>query len=404
VSEEARPRRPQLEPDEPRPASAGDDQLAARRDQERELSAEEELALLRVAGMADDQFPLGVRGMPLRRSPFVIGFLGTLGALVAIVLGRALASISSVLVLIIVALYLAVGLNPLVEGLERRGLRRGVAITTVFFGFLLAVALFVVAIVPPLINQTTDFVSSIPELVERLNRNQQFARLDEDYDIVQRVQTFFARGDLYTSLFGGILGIVGRVFGAMFSVLTVIVLTLYFLGSLARTKRFAVRLIPASRRPRVTLISDEILDRIGGYVAGQIAIALIAGAAAYVFMLIVGVPYALALAMIVSFLALVPQVGATLGGVVMVVVSLTSSLALGIASLVFVIVYQQIENYVIYPRIMRHTVDVAPAVTIVAALVGGSLLGIVGALLAIPTAAAVRIVVDEVIVPRQDEH
>jgi predicted PurR-regulated permease PerM len=106
--------------------------------------------------------------------------------------------------------------------------------------------------------------------------------------------------------------------------------------------------------------------------------------------------------MIVSFLALVPQVGATLGGAVMVIISLTSSLALGIASLVFVILYQQVENYVIYPRIMRHTVDVAPAVTIIAALIGGSLLGIVGALLAIPTAAAIRIMIDEVVVPRQD--
>jgi predicted PurR-regulated permease PerM len=403
MSEEIEPRLSQLGPDEPASPPSGDRE-EARRAEQRELSAEEELALLRMAGMADDQNPLGVPGRPFRRSPFVVGFLGTLGALVAIVLGQALASISSALILIVVGLYLAVGLNPLVEGLERRGLRRGLAITAVFFGFLLVITLFIVAIVPPLIKQTTDFVSSIPDLIERLNRNPQFAELDRNYDIVKRVQGFFTRGDFYTNLFGGILGIVGRVFGAVFSVFTVIVLTLYFLGSLDRTKRFAVRLVPASRRPRVTLISDEILSRIGGYVGGQLAIALIAGAAAYVFMLIAGVPYALPLAMIVSFLALVPQVGATLGGAVMVIISLTSSLALGIASLVFVILYQQVENYVIYPRIMRHTVDVAPAVTIIAALIGGSLLGIVGALLAIPTAAAVRILVDEVVVPRQDEH
>lgn len=367
-----------------------------------ELPADEELAMLRVAAMADEEYPLGIPGQPLRRSPFVIGFLGTLGALVAILLGRALANISSVLVLIVVAFYLAAGLNPLVETMQRRGLRRGLAITVAFFAFLGLAALFLIAIVPPLVQQTTDFVSSIPELLQELNRNQQFARLDDRFDLVQRAQTFFSRGDLYTNLFGGILGIVGKVFGVVFSVFTVIVLTLYFLGSLTRTKRYALRLIPASRRPRVTLISDEILDRIGGYVAGQLAIALIAGVTSYFFMLVARVPYALPLAMIIAFLDLVPQVGATIGGVVLVIVGVISSLTLGIACLVFVVIYQQVENYIIYPRIMRQTIDVAPAVTIIAALIGGSLGGIVGALLAIPTAAAIRIVIDEVVVPRQD--
>jgi predicted PurR-regulated permease PerM len=153
----------------------------------------------------------------------------------------------------------------------------------------------------------------------------------------------------------------------------------------------------------VALLGDEILVRIGGYVGGQLTVSLIAGVTSYTFLQITRIPYALALALIVTVTDLIPLIGATIGAVLVTLVGFLTGVPEGIACAIFFLVYQQVENYLIAPRVMKRSVDVQPAVTIVAALIGGTLLGVVGAVLAIPAAAAISLIVREVVLPRQEQ-
>jgi predicted PurR-regulated permease PerM len=184
--------------------------------------------------------------------------------------------------------------------------------------------------------------------------------------------------------------------------LTVLILTLYFLSSFNSIKGTAYRLVPRSRRARFSLISDEVLNRVGGYVAGAVVVALIAGVTSLVWVSSLGIPYPLALALIVTLTDVIPLIGATIGAVIVTTVAFFVSLPVGIATGIFFIVYQQMENYLIYPRVMSRSVDVNPAAAIVGALIGGTLLGFVGALLAVPATAAIQLIMREVLVPRQD--
>lgn len=357
---------------------------------------------------ADSEAPgehqsFGVPGRPLRRnSPFMLGFLGALGVFLAWFLTQAVIEARSVIILIVVSLFLAVGLNPLVESLMRRGLRRSFAIAVVFLIVIAGFAGFAFAIVPPVAEEANAFARAVPEYLEDLRQNKTIRQFDEDYGVIKKASDYIENGDLGERMFGGLLGVGRIVLNAVFSALVVLVLTLYFLASLPSMKRQAYRLVPSSRRTRVQLLSDQILVRVGGFVSGAFTIGVIAAVVAYIFLTIIGLPYALALAVLVGVLDLVPLVGATVSAAVITILGFIESPAIGLACLTFFVAYQQLENYVIYPRVMRAAVDVPAALTVVAVLLGGALLGVVGALLAIPTAAAVLLVVRQVAIPRMD--
>lgn len=346
----------------------------------------------------------GQQGAPFeRRSPFYIGFFGALGALLGYFLWGALLGIGSTLLLIVVSLFLAAGLNPSVEALERRGLRRNWAVAAVITAFLGAVALFVVAIVPVITDQVTAISKNAPEWLDRLQENRQIQKLDDEYDVISKARDYVANGDFVSGLFGGVLGVGLKILGALFNAFIILVLTLYFLSSLEKTKRAFYRLVPASRRPRVTLLGDQIVRNVGGYVSGAFIVALCAGVSTLVFLFTVGLgEYAVALAFVVALLDVIPMIGATIGAVVVTAIALATDVKTGIICAVFFLIYQQVENYVIYPRVMSKSVDVPGAVIVIAALVGAGLLGVVGALLAIPTAAAILLIMREVVVKRQD--
>jgi predicted PurR-regulated permease PerM len=351
-----------------------------------------------------DEDSFGRLGRPIRRdSPFMLGFLGALGVFLAWFLTQALIQARSVIILIVVSMFLAVGLNPVVESLMRRGMRRTIAIAIVFLVVISAFVGFGFAVVPPVAEQSDEFVQNIPQYLDDLRGNSTIRQFDEDYGVIQKAQDYVTSGDLGQRLFGGLIGVGRIVVNAVFAAFSVLILTLYFLASLPSMKRQAYRLVPATRRERVQLLADEVLARIGGFVSGAFTVAFIAAVTSYIFLMIVGVPYALALAVFVGLLDLIPLVGATIAAVGVTVLGFIESPVVGVACLIFYIAYQQFENYVIYPRVMRAAVDVPAAVTVVAVLLGGALLGIVGALLAIPVAAAVLLVVRQVAIPRMDQ-
>lgn len=359
----------------------------------------------RVLAGADEEHPLGVPGKPMSGfSPFRIGFTGALGIAGAYVLLQAVVAVRQVLVLVVVALFLAVGLEPAVAYLTRRGLRRSLATAAVLFGVLALFGGFIAAAVEPIASQSTDLVHQLPDYVQRLQRNHLVSDLNTRYHIVDQLRRRAQEGPtLGLAAIGGVVGVGKAVLSAVFSVLTVMILTAYFLANFHPIKRGALRLVPRSRRPRVGLITEEVLRRIGGYVLGNLATSIVAGLCAFIMLEILRVPYALALALLVSLLDLVPLVGASIAAAVCTLVALFVSIPVGIITLLYFVAYQQFENYVLVPRVMKRTVDVSPLATIVAALIGGTLLGIVGALLAIPAAATVSLVLGEVVYPRQDD-
>lgn len=357
----------------------------------------------RIEAQVTDQAPFGLPGPPMsRRSPFRIGLHGALGVALAYGIVRAVTSVRSVLILLLVAGFLAIGLNPAVEFFERRGLKRGRAVAVVLVLVLLALGLFFLAIVPPIIDQSGAFVKEAPHFLTDLQRNRVVADLDKRFNIIAQAQTALKSPKLASNAFGGVLGLGRVVFSAVFSTVTVLTLMLYFMASLPSIKEGTYRLVPRSRRARFGLLTDDILERVGGYVAGCLLVAACAGITSYLVLLVAGVPYALPLAVVVTLTDLVPVVGATIGAVVVTLVAFTVSIPVGIGVGLWYLAYQQLENFLIYPRVMKRSVDVAPAATVVAVLIGGSLLGILGALLAIPIAAAVQLVLDEVVLPKQD--
>ncbi|GAA2890082.1 AI-2E family transporter [Nonomuraea rubra] len=344
----------------------------------------------------------GLPGKPLSRGPFLFGLVGGLGVLTAIALAQMIVASLSTIILIVVAMFLAVGLNPAVEALQRRGLARRGAISIVFAGVIVAFALFGLAIVPPVSKQLTEFIDAVPGYITELSNHPTLRQLDQDYQILPQLRTFVT-GTLGPSLATGIMGAGLVVLNGVFTTVTLLVLMLYFLGSLHTIKDYLLKLVPASRRTRTRAITEEILTGIGGYVAGNVLISVIAGVVTWIFLSIAGVQYALALALVVALTDLIPLVGATIGAVLVTAVALLDSWPAGIACAIFFVAYQQVENYLIYPRVMKHSVNVTPAVTVIAALFGGALLGIVGALLAIPVAAAISLIIRELVLPHQDQ-
>jgi predicted PurR-regulated permease PerM len=353
-----------------------------------------------------DQHPddLGEPGRPLNtRSPFMWGLFGGLGALVAIWIGLIVVRISGVLVLVVVALFLAVGLNPAVEFLIRRGVRRPYAVLCVITGVILVFAGFLTILVPIISHQVTEIGDNLPGWFDKLQKNGQVKKFDEKYDVTTKVEDYVRSGAWAEKAFGGAVGVGLAILGALLNAFVVVVLTLYFLASLPTMKKAAYSLAPASRRERVSLLGDRILRNIGGYVSGAFVVATCAGISTLVFLFIVGLgSYAVALAMVVALLDVIPMIGATIGAVIVCAIAFATDLRTGIIAVIFYIAYQQIENYVIYPKVMSRSVEIPGALTVVAALVGGTLLGVVGALLAIPTAASILLLVKEVFVPRQE--
>ena len=358
------------------------------------------------AGVPTGLDDLGRPGPPLdHRAPFYVGFVGGLGVLVALWLALNVRAIGSTIMLVVVALFLAAGLNPAVEFVERRGVRRPWAVLTVIAAVVAALALFLVAIVPVIADQVNALTANVPTWLDHVEHNRDIQRLDREYHIIDRTKSYVAKGDFVGTLFGGAVGVGLAVLGALFNAFIIVVLTLYFLSSLQTTKAAFYRLAPASRRDRVSRLGDRIVRSVGGYVSGAFIVALCAGLSSLVFLFFVGLAqYAVALAFVVALLDVIPMIGATIGAVVVTAIGFATDWRIGVACVIFYLLYQQVENYVIYPRVMAKSVDVPGAVTVIAALIGAALFGVIGALLAIPTAASLLMLVREVWVRRQDER
>jgi len=360
----------------------------------------------KVSKTANEDF--GTAGKPVNTShPFYFGFMVTIGALLALTMLQALASASAVFILIIISIFLAAGLNPAVMFFQNRGLNRGASVGMVMASVLLFVAAFIAIAVPPLIDQGNQLLDNAPALIKDLNNNAFINDLNNKYGVIDSLQTkidsLIKDGQFAITAFGGVIGVGKAVVSGLVSTITILVLTLYFLASLPQVINIGLRFVPATRRDRVSKLTNAIVGRIGSFVGGQAIIAALAAVFILIMGLIIGMPYPGPLAMVVLICGFIPLIGHFIGMSIVTVVSLTDSLTTAAIALGAYIVYVQIENYVITPRIMRKSLAIPGLVTIIAALLGASLLGLVGGLLAVPIAAAVLLILDEVVFPRADQ-
>jgi predicted PurR-regulated permease PerM len=354
------------------------------------------------AEMSSDDQPLGTPGRRFdRRSPFFVGLAAAAGVAVTYGVVRVLESMSSVLVLIGVAFFLALGLEPAASWFVERKLPRWAATTLVLVIFLTLLGAFVGAAIPPLAEQAGELIRQAPHYMQQAqDHSSAVGRLNDRFHLQQRItETVNGSGG---SLLNDVVSAGTAVFSAMADVLIVMVLTVYFLADMPRIRTTLYRLVPHTRRPRVILIGDEVFAKVGAYVLGNVLISIIAGVATFIWLMAFGVPYPLLLGIFVALLDLVPVVGSTIAGVVVGAVALTVSLPVCIATVVFFVVFRLAEDYLLVPKIIGRVVKVPALITVVAVLIGGALLGIVGALVAIPIAAALQLLTQEILFPRLD--
>ena len=323
-------------------------------------------------------------GEPHRLPPMSYYVKITLSIVLTLVFVAAVYKARSILVLIFLAMFIAVGLEPVIARLERRGIRRGFTVTglgLIVAGALVALVMLVIA---PAARQVTELVSNVPDLISKLDDRIQGTALG-DYinqpDVQANLQKALSSA-LQNSAgsLGSVFGVVGGLVSALFSALTLFVLIIYFTLAMPRLRKGADRLLGTPERRAVL---DEALSKVGGYVTGQLTICLCAGIFSYVAMLLIGVPYPAILAIVIAVLDAVPQVGATIGAVIAVLVALTAGLPIAIGAALYFIVYQQAENYLIAPRIFSQTIALTPLASFVSVLLGAALAGVIGAIVAL---------------------
>jgi predicted PurR-regulated permease PerM len=352
------------------------------------------------ARISTAMYPLGRPGPPMNhRSPFVIGMAAAAGVAVTAGIVEMIITARQVLVLIGLALFLAIGLEPAVSFLARRWLPRWAAVTLILLTLLAVISGFLAAAIPPLVSQASAFITQAPHYLQ--NHHSLLGQLNDRFHLQQRLT--HSLNESGSALTGGVLGAGAVVLGAVSSALVVVVLTVYFLADLPRIRRVLYRLVPHSRRPRTILIGDEIVAKIGGYVMGNVLVSLIAAVLTFGWLLTFKVPCPLLLAILVALLDLIPVLGSTIAGIMVCLAALTVSLPVALATGGFFVIYRGVEDYLLVPKIIGRVVKIPSLVTVVAILLGGALFGVIGALVAIPIAAAVLLVVREVLVPRLDQ-
>lgn len=320
---------------------------------------------------------------------FVVVGLGALVYLAWLVRGP--------LLLVLIAAFLALALGPAVQVFDRRGVPRWVAILMVYL--LIAGGVFGIGllIVPPIVDQVEQLTTDLPGYIDDLRQSETFREYDDQYGITDELQN---QAEQLPSRLGDAAGalqsVTVGVFSAVIQLVTVLTMTFFFLLDGKRLVDFGLGLT-GRHEPRLRLVAEDVYHSVSGYVAGNVIISLCAGLTTWITLSVLDVPFAVPLSVLMAFLDLIPLVGATLGGVIIGAVTLVHDFPTAtIIWLVVLLVYQQVENNVLQPLIYRQTVQVPPLATIVAILIGSALLGVLGALLAIPAAAAVQIVARDV--------
>ena len=341
-----------------------------------------------------------------RTNPFMFGLLGALGVLVALVIGGIVDQLATVLVYIGVAIFLALGLDPIVTFIEKR-LPRAAAVAIVVAAVVLAFAGIILAIVPLLVEQISNLIKNGPTMIQDFMNTDWFKDVSGQFgstieDAVQGVLSFVQDPGNFADIGGGVFAVGAGIAGGFTGITIVLILTLYFMASLRGMKRTAARFVPAYQRDTFSELLEDVSGAVGRYVIGQASLALINGVLSLIFLSIIGAPVPALLALIAFIGSMIPLVGTLTASIINSLICLFVSPLTALIAIGYYLVYMQIEAYVLSPRIMSKAVAVPGALVVIAAVAGGALGGILGALVAIPVAASIIIIVQKVTFPAQD--
>ena len=340
---------------------------------------------------------------------FQLGLLGGLGVLTALVIGGAITTLANIITYIAAAIFIALGLEPLVTAITKLGLRRRYAILAVMVSLLAIIAFLIAAVLPTLATETANFVKTAPAFLAGVNSLPFIVQLDTQFggaisDALDSAGKYLGDTSNWPKMLGGVVQVGLSIFNGFFGVLIVIVLSLYFMASMSSFKRWIYGLVAASKREKFADIAEQIASSVGRYVMGQVSIGAIQSVLVFILLSVLGVPFALVIASLAFLLGLIPLVGTITAAAIASLVALSVSPTTAIIVAIAYIAYMQVEAYVISPRIMSKAVEVPGAVVVVAALAGGALLGVLGALVAIPIAASMILIIRQVLVPYQQQR
>lgn len=301
--------------------------------------------------------------------------------------------VRSVIGLLLIAVFLAVALGPAVDRAATMKLPRPVAILAVFLCLFIAIFLIGLVVVPPIVNEVQAFAKDVPNYIDDIRANDTLREYDDKYDITAKLE------DQASSLpsrlgdaAGALQAVTVGVFSTVIQLVTVLTITFFLLLDGGRIANFILAQVRREHQERVRIVAGDIYNATGGYVAGALTLATAAGISTYILLSALGVPFAVPLAVLMAFFDLIPLVGSTIGGVLVALVTLFADFPGDtIFWVVFVVVYQQFENSVLQPLVYRRAVNLHPLAVITAILIGSNLLGVLGALVAIPIAAAIQI-------------
>ncbi|QPZ39820.1 AI-2E family transporter [Paramicrobacterium chengjingii] len=346
------------------------------------------------------------------QNAFRVGLVGTLGVGIGLLIINSVVSLSTIIIYIGAALFIALGLDPIVTWLEKKSFPRWAALITVMLCVLALFTGVIWMVVPIIVDQVGKLVALVPQIQRQIGDltllqflEQQFPFIPFD-ELIDSAAGWLTDASNVSNLSSGILSVALSIGSFFFGALIILILTLYFTASLPTMRRGMYLLVPASKRERFADLSEQITDSIGHYVIGQASIAACNGILSFIFLSIIQAPFPPVLAVIAFVASMIPLVGTLSGSIIITLACLIPGLGSPFTALVagiYYLVYMQIEAYVISPNIMRRAVSVPGAVVVIAALAGGSLLGLLGALVAIPTAAAILLIIKQVVIPRQNE-
>lgn len=339
--------------------------------------------------------------------PLALGFVTTLGVLGALILGSALGSISTILVYIVLAMFLAVGLDPIVRRLERRRVKRGGAIAIVFGGFALLFAAFLIWVLPPVIAQIAEFITAIPDAVADVPESEWFTSLEDDAQGailvgLDQLSAWIASPSTLAAFGGGVLAVGVAVVSGISASFIVVALTLYFLASLSSIKSAFYALAPARSRPRLQSLTERITDSVGSALIGSVILAALNAGVVFVLHVVIRLPFPALMAVVAFVITLIPLFGSVIFLVIGTGVALFTSPTQALIFAICYLIYIQLESYVVSPRVMTKAIAIPAALVLIGAMVGGALMGVIGVLVALPVMASILLIIREVVVPKQD--
>lgn len=341
-------------------------------------------------------------------NPFRWGFIATLGVLLALLLAVVITNLQEVLLAVFIASFIALGLDPTIRFFESRGMKRGVAIVTVILLLSAVVVGVVWMVVPPVISQSVELVRTMPSHALDIKDAAWFIELNKQtggvaLEVLTSVSKILADPNTWANVSGGALKFGLSVANGVSISIFVFVLTIYFTATLDTIKLWAYKLVNRSHRASVQFYGDKILGSIGTYLSGMVTLAFINAVFSTILLTIVGLKYAFLLGVIILFITMIPLIGTVITSIMMTIVTLiVVSPTAAIIVAVTMLVYMQLEAYILTPRVMSKAVQIPGSVVLISALAGGTLMGLLGALVAIPISAGILLIVKQVVIPTRE--